>query len=307
MGEERRFSVAIDGHRVAVLAAPAGRPGPPLVLLHGITLSNAFWPPVLPPETRERANWISLSLPGHAPGRWPETPTPVTADLFADVLAGVLDALHVDEPAALLGYSTGGFAALALAAAHPERVRAVCSVCGFADGRWAGLMGILQRLARGGPAGHLLFRVALHTSLRTSVGRYVFALFASDRTALARSVLAEHVASALTPDLRRHDLDVLRQLFAGLRTVDITDRLPAITAPVLLVAGADDPIIPLHRQQRMAATIPTSKLAILDGCGHLFYAERTAKSHALLAGWWEEVRRNSPAAPAVHPASTLRL
>jgi pimeloyl-ACP methyl ester carboxylesterase len=53
--------------------------------------------------------------------------------------------------------------------------------------------------------------------------------------------------------------------------------LHRIGQPTLLMAGADDPLVPLVNAKLMQCLIPNSELAVFD-CGHLFLLTRTEAS-----------------------------
>ncbi len=57
-------------------------------------------------------------------------------------------------------------------------------------------------------------------------------------------------------------------------TVDITARLPKITAPTLIIAGALDQGAPVTMSETMAANIAGSRLVVLEGASHLAVAEQ---------------------------------
>ena len=46
--------------------------------------------------------------------------------------------------------------------------------------------------------------------------------------------------------------------------------LRGVTQPSLIIAGDDDPIIPLANPRIMAHLMPTAKLRVVKGGGHLF-------------------------------------
>src|SRR5687768_14977927 len=96
--------------------------GPPVVLLHGFTGSSASWATFA--KALDRFSTIAIDLPGHGRSSAPSDPARYALPRFADDLAAVLDALHVDR-AAVLGYSLGARAALHFALAHPVRVSAL--------------------------------------------------------------------------------------------------------------------------------------------------------------------------------------
>jgi 3-oxoadipate enol-lactonase len=58
-----------------------------------------------------------------------------------------------------------------------------------------------------------------------------------------------------------------RQVAASL-SHDTLSRLGAIRAPVLVVGGAEDILVPPARQQELAAGIPGARLHVVEGVGH---------------------------------------
>jgi 3-oxoadipate enol-lactonase len=50
--------------------------------------------------------------------------------------------------------------------------------------------------------------------------------------------------------------------------------LPAITAPTLVIAGAQDPATPPEHAERIVAGIPGARLEVLDPAAHLANVEQ---------------------------------
>jgi pimeloyl-ACP methyl ester carboxylesterase len=57
--------------------------------------------------------------------------------------------------------------------------------------------------------------------------------------------------------------------------------------PTLILAGRDDPIVPLANGRLMARMIPNSRLEILDD-GHLFMVTRPAETAAIVETFLDE-------------------
>ncbi|NDJ74907.1 MAG: alpha/beta hydrolase [Chloroflexi bacterium] len=98
-----------------------GRPGLPLVLLHGITDDALCWTRVAQ-ELETTCDVVLIDARGHGFSDKPETGYAST-DHAADVV-GVIDALGLDRPV-LLGHSMGAEVAAHVAATYPDRVRGV--------------------------------------------------------------------------------------------------------------------------------------------------------------------------------------
>ncbi|WP_437971996.1 alpha/beta hydrolase [Sorangium sp. So ce260] len=99
-------------------AAPP-REALPIVLVHGMVGHAGFWDtPLAHVSGRRRA--VAIDLRGHGASEPPPDADYAPSACAADVLA-VLDALALPR-VALVGHSYGALVALAVAAAHPERV-----------------------------------------------------------------------------------------------------------------------------------------------------------------------------------------
>jgi pimeloyl-ACP methyl ester carboxylesterase len=60
---------------------------------------------------------------------------------------------------------------------------------------------------------------------------------------------------------------------------DSNPQLPHILAPTLIMAGAEDALIPENRSREMAQQIKTSQIEILEECGHLVNLEQPQAFH----------------------------
>jgi pimeloyl-ACP methyl ester carboxylesterase len=61
-----------------------------------------------------------------------------------------------------------------------------------------------------------------------------------------------------------------------------------IAVPTLVIAGRQDASIPLRRAEEMAADIATSRLVVLEECGHMSPLERPAEVSSALRLWLHE-------------------
>jgi poly(3-hydroxyalkanoate) depolymerase len=78
-------------------------------------------------------------------------------------------------------------------------------------------------------------------------------------------LLAQHAARIRPPTIRGY----LYQLLAGAGWTSV-HWLHRLRQPTLILAGDDDPIVPLVNARLMAALIPNSRLHVIRGGGHLF-------------------------------------
>jgi pimeloyl-ACP methyl ester carboxylesterase len=72
---------------------------------------------------------------------------------------------------------------------------------------------------------------------------------------------------------------------------DRPDSTEAVTSgiPLLVVAGAEDPLIPVEVGERLAAASPNGRVEVLDGCGHLPAMERADEFNRILVSFLESL------------------
>jgi pimeloyl-ACP methyl ester carboxylesterase len=230
--------------------------GVPLLLLHGFPLAMAMWDPIRT-GLATVARVITPDLRGFGASDKPEGDYSM-ASLAKDVLA-LVDALGLDR-VVLGGHSMGGYVALRFAAAHPDRLAGLVLVDTRAEadppeGRQRRDAAI-ARIEREGGAGFL--------------DDFVANLIAPQTRERSPRFLAE--LRALAADVPDH---VLIGCLRGMRDrTDSSVLLPSITAPSLVIVGAEDSVTPPSAAQAMVASLPQASLAVIPGAGHTPSVER---------------------------------
>ena len=67
-------------------------------------------------------------------------------------------------------------------------------------------------------------------------------------------------------------------------TTDLRPSLGAVGAPTLVIAGAEDPAVPLERAEELAQGIAGARLAVVEAAAHLANVERPDEVTALILG-----------------------
>jgi len=120
--EERFLDLAQTGVRVRVLSHGSG---PPLVLLHGVSVSAAVWVPLF--AELQGFRLLAVDLPGHGfsdPVRYRRGRVREHAHRLTD---DILDALGLDQ-VPVIGHSLGGMFALWAASGGGDRISALIAV-----------------------------------------------------------------------------------------------------------------------------------------------------------------------------------
>ena len=277
-----RHEVAYLAHNEHLLADATLEP---VVFVHGLSMSVRFWELAMLPEVKERLPWYSVSLPLHYPSRYDGEVAEVELGeaAFAKTCGETIRHLVGERRVRVVGHSVGAFTALAFAVHYPAQCAAVMSVGGFAQGTAEGLRGGLNFLRLSGRLGERTFRAiwGLQQRSRWFMGRLV-RQYAGDRDALEAYRYFHPTLDLVYPDLARHDLDGQLAIVRALLALDVLDDAHRVACPVWVVAGTLDPVVGYAHQERMAGYYPQGRLCVLEGAGHLGFAERPKQFNGLL-------------------------
>ena len=230
--------------------------GPPLVLVHGLGGSTALWRDVDGDLARD-FRVVAYDMRGA--GRTASGPPgPVAFEQLVGDLLALIEGLDLG-PVSLVGHSLGGTVVLALAAGHPEHVAAVVGVGAPAE---------LPEQSREG------MRARAETVESEGMGA-VAETVARNGTAPSFHGHPERLGSFVAL-LEANDPGGYAALCRVVASIDITDRLGRISAPVLLLGGDRDAVAPPAARNAMAARIPGARSVEVEDCGHIIPLERPA-------------------------------
>lgn len=262
--------------------------GPTIVMSHGLSLSTPIWHHQIS-DLAADARLVMYDQRGH--GRSAE---PTTEDYSLDALARDLDAVIAeaapDEQVILLGHSMGGMAILRYAEMFPiemkERIRGII----LADTTSADVMGgMMPGAARRVSA---FIQMAQAASMRALIGQ-------AERFDRARA-RGRSVAYLTTrvmgfgPHPSPAQVNFVEALLAEVPTGvwvrmlpailghDVSEALPFIDVPVLVITGAHDRLTPIDAATRIAEAIPSAELEILEHAGHTSMLEQPDEFNALV-------------------------
>jgi pimeloyl-ACP methyl ester carboxylesterase len=236
--------------------------GPPLVLLHGIGTSRAVWRRVLPRLTSTR-RVLTLDLPGFGESPWEGRGYDL--DAVAGEIAAALPA-GAKPPFDVLGSSLGGAIATLLARRHPRLVRrlVLAAPAGFAP------RGPLLARAAGAVAGPLLARRHLLEPASASATARVLLLGAAVQD--ARGLPAEDARLMLRAC---RGASRLSEALTAVLTADLRGELEGLRAPLGLVWGERDRVVPIGTVQTIARYAPRALVVErIARAGHVPQIER---------------------------------
>ena len=238
--------------------------GEPLLLIPGISVNHLARADEVPVYARE-FKVIVFDPRGTGQSSFPEG-VQLTMALMADDAAALLDAIGVDT-AYVYGFSMGGSVAQEMVLRHPEKTSSL--ILGAASP--GGLHSI--------PAEPLATAaMGAFYSQGVEVPSFLEGLFSP-------AFLAEHRSEILEGLEWLYDYPqppqeaVAAQILTSMGH-DTYDRLPSITAPTLVLHGADDPGCPAENGRILAERIPGAELILLEGARHEYNGERRAEVEA---------------------------
>jgi 3-oxoadipate enol-lactonase len=229
----------------ATLEGPAG--APVVVLGNSLGTTREVWAPQAA-VLGQRFRLLRFEHRGH--GGSPAPAGPYTIDeLGADVI-GLLDDFGVGT-ASYCGISLGGMIGMWLAAHAPDRIDALGLCCTSAYLPPADFWTGRAAQARAGGMASLSEQV---------VGRWFTPAFrARDPATVAGFVTA----------LEGVDPEGYAGCCGAIAALDLRSSLGRISAPALVIAGAEDPATPPWHGARIASAVGRSRLRVIRGGSHL--------------------------------------
>jgi pimeloyl-ACP methyl ester carboxylesterase len=277
------FVTTGDGARIHVVEAGTG---PPIVLIHGITLAVGVWARQFRDLSRTH-RVIAIDLRGH--GQSIGGTGGYGFERLADDLIAVFEHREITG-AVVVGHSMGGMV-LQLAA-----IRRRSALARHADGivLLATDAGPTIPGPIGRPMGVATARVAWRAARfaeRRGKGVYPGSNLAAWGSRVSFGAqprptdieLVRSISTAVSPR-------AMAELLGPLLQFDVRSELGEIDRPTLVVVGTRDVLTPPRRARLLAANIPGARLEVLPGCGHLVMLERPDDLSELVEGFSAELR-----------------
>jgi 3-oxoadipate enol-lactonase len=223
--------------------------GAPLVLLHGLMASGAMFDPLVD-LLRDDFRLLIPDLRGHgqsAEMRGPYDPATMAGDLDPAMAEAGFARANV------LGYSHGGAVAQVLSRVLPRAVSKLILVCTYACN-----VATLREYLEG---------LALVASLSVVPPRTLARLIVQPGHAGMPGMTKEQ-AVWLRGIIGANDRKTMRAAAEGLLTFDSRPWLKDISVPTLVIAGAEDTVVPVHHFHMLVSGIPGAQGAVVQGAGH---------------------------------------
>ena len=255
--------------------------GPPTLLIHGSGPGVSAWAnwrlllPVLSRQARVIApDMVGFGFTERRPGQRYDMPTWVAQAV------GLLDALAI-ERCDLVGNSFGGALALALAIAHPQRVRRLVLM---------GSVGVPFDITPGLDAVW-----GYEPSLARM--RELLDIFAWDRSLVNDELAQLRYAASIRPGFQESFSAMFpapRQRWVDAMASRESD-IRALPHQTLVVHGREDRVIPLATSLTLASWIPRAQLHVYGQCGHWTQIEHAQRFARLVGDFFAEAAADEPA------------
>lgn len=248
------------------LVQDGAKTAPPVLLIHGSGAAGSTWEPMVP-GLADRFRVLRVDLPGC--GRSSAPATYAVPDQ-ADRVAAVLDELGL-EGVAVVGHSSGGYVATALAERRPELVGPLALISTGPSMEALLPQPAVVKLLSGAAVGALVWPLRTDAMIRKGIA------------AMAARPVA--ISDEVIDDLRRTSFTAFRAIMREnsdyIAELSIPQRLARLGRRPLVIFGDADP-----RWDPESAhdydVVPGSRVAYLAGVGHVAMLEAPAEATRLL-------------------------
>lgn len=269
--------------------------GHPVLLIHGTGAWSEIWRETIETLAEEGFWVIAIDVPPFGYSEKPNSPVAYSREKQAKRIIGVLDALDIQN-ATLVGHSVGGRPTIEVALERPEMVSSLVLVdpaFGFAPDSPNFQQNNPSWLVR------MLFEIRpLRNAVLATYGtnplftKKLFKSFVSNVEAVTESRVKMLQQPLIVGNTTNAYGDWLQYLVVERDTSLASDfsNFKKLSMPVLIIWGSTDAVTPLWQGEELKKLIPDSKLAVIDGVGHIPYIENTAQFNEILLKYLQRQR-----------------
>lgn len=232
---------------------------PVVVLSNSLGTDLGLWDEQVPALQRH-FRVLRYDQRGH--GTSPSAPGPFTLEQLGGDVLQLLDRLGIDT-AHFAGVSLGGMTGMWLAEHAPDRIDRLALLCTSAElgppSMWTERAAVVREQG-------------VQAMAEPSLPKWFTPEFAQ----------RPEVVETFTRMVRTCDAEGYAACCEAIAGMDLVDGLPRISAPTLVVAGAEDPATPPAHAERIAAGIPNARVEVLSPAAHLANVEQPDAVNRLL-------------------------
>ena len=236
--------------------------GPPIVFISGVGYGGWFWHRLVPLLEK---HFTVVTFDNRGAGGTTHAPGPYSVELMAADTAGLLDALDL-RSMVVFGHSLGGFIAQELAVTRPDLVGRL--VLASTNHGGVNVIPITPEamavmMDRTGDPQELIRR---GISIAAASGF-------SERQPEMVQALIDYRLTGPVPGPQYNAQVMAGAGMSVLTDAQVAERMAALTMPVLVYFGEEDRVVPPGNAGLLAKKIPSARVEILPGTGHIFPIE----------------------------------
>jgi aminoacrylate hydrolase len=251
------------------------RPNAPTVLLSsGLGGTAGYWAPQLA-ALKQRYRVVTYDQAGTGRNKC-RLPDDHSIAAMGDEILAVMDATQTDK-AHIVGHALGGLAGLETAIRHPDRLRSLTVVNG-----WAAAHAHTRRCFE------LRLMLLKHEGPAAYVRAQPIFLYPADWLAKNAERAAQEEAHGLAGF---QGADTLRRRIAALLAFDATPHLATIRVPTLIAAARDDVLVPCSMSEQLASALPGATLDIAPWGAHAVNVTQPDAFNTMLLGFLDSLSR----------------
>lgn len=264
------MKIAVDGYQIGYDLA--GSPSAPTVVLsHALGVSRAIWDHQMEPLLRD-FRVLRYDTLGH--GETDVPPGPYTLDRLAHQAAGLLGALGIGR-VHFVGLSLGGMIGQLLAVTRPDLLSGL-ALCSTTSRVFPDALPLWQERIR------VVESEGMEPLVEVTVGRWFTHAFRDAHPDIVdgvRGLIRATVPAGYAACCR------------CISSLNLTDRLPAVAAPTLIIVGENDQGTPVSASRAIHEAIRGSELVILPSAAHLANIEQADAFNRTLTSFLRKLPR----------------
>lgn len=252
----------VNGHRIACTTAGSSS-NPPILLIHGLMSHRGVWTRTLE-ILKELFFCVTFDLPGFG-----ESDKPKDGDY--SIVSQAECAIKVADQFgfgyfSVIGHSMGGQIATYLSAnLVPQRVHKLISVDGVVTGKLSNRTQTLNRLlVNVGKSIPAIYNLSYTLSRWRPYAQWAFKVWFNNPANLPFDSWELDRRMAMNPEISIS----AHAAWDSLNATDLTHMLEKVTAPTLVIFGAQDETVPVEQAHLFKEKAHAAQLVLIENCGH---------------------------------------
>ena len=252
--------------------------GTPVLALHGAGVDHREIMGALESLFADRPGYrrIYPDLPGM--GRTPAPDTIDSTDAVLELVEGLVEAVIGEQAFLVVGHSSGGYLARAIANRRPRQVAGLALICPLVGDQGGGD----ERPE------HVVLHAADDLDVDGALGPEMAAVF-RDYLVVQTPQTLRRFQETVAPGAELADQAALERMSARWLLRSSPEQGPVYASPTLIVAGRQDAAVGYAGAWRLLEHYPRATFAVLDRAGHGLPHEQPELLGALLGEWLDRV------------------